>query len=285
MTAESGYLETNGARIYYEVEGGGEPVVLIHAGIANLRMWDDQVPALADAYRVIRYDTRGFGRTETQDVAFSNRADIAALLDHLGEESAHVVGVSRAGQIALDFTLEFPHRVRSLVVTAGGIGGYEAPGGDPSVWEEPEKLWEAKDWEKLADWETAYWVNGPGEAPDRADARVRDTVRDWILTNYRAEKAEGQPQPLQPPAAGRLDELRVPLLVILGTLDEPGTSAAMRHLAQSVPHARLEAFESAAHMLNMEQPERFNRVVREFLDANATRPTAPGPAGTGKTDG
>ena len=274
MTTDSGFVETNGARIYYEVEGEGEPVVLIHAGIANLRMWDEQVPALSDAYRVIRYDTRGFGRTETEDVPFSNRADIAALLDHLGEESAHLVGVSRAGQIALDFALEFPQQVRSLVVAAGGIGGYEAPGGDPSVWEEPEKLWEAKDWAKLADWETDYWVNGPGQASDRADVRVRDTVHEWILTNYQAEKAEGQPQPLDPVAVGRLHELQVPLLVILGTLDEPGTSASMRHLAESVPHARLEPFEGAAHMLNMEQPERFNRLLREFLDAHSTKGTA-----------
>src|ERR687895_2140030 len=119
------YLETNGARIAYDVEGSGEPVVLIHAGIANRSQWDDQVAALKDAYRVIRYDTRGYGETETDSVAFSNRADIAALLDHLDEEAAHVVGLSRGGQIALDFALEFPARARSLTVVAGGIGGYE----------------------------------------------------------------------------------------------------------------------------------------------------------------
>src|SRR5687767_5999827 len=97
MSSMKGTLETNGARIYYQVEGSGEPVVLIHAGVADLRMWDGQVAALRDSYRVIRYDTRGFGRTETDAVEFSNRADIAALLDHLGERSAHVVGFSRAG--------------------------------------------------------------------------------------------------------------------------------------------------------------------------------------------
>src|SRR5688500_19828546 len=127
MTNESATLETNGARIHYEVEGDGEPLVLIHAGVANLRMWDDQATALRDAYRVIRYDTRGFGRTETDAVPFSNRADIAALLDHLGEASAHVLGLSRGGSIALDFTLEHPDRVPSLIVAAGGIGGYGPP--------------------------------------------------------------------------------------------------------------------------------------------------------------
>ncbi len=269
MTADTGFLETNGARIYYEVEGAGEPVVLIHAGIANLRMWDEQVPALMDRYRVIRYDTRGFGRTDSQDVSFSNRADIAALLDHLGESSAHIVGVSRAGQIALDFTLEFPERVRSLVIANGGVSGYESPDDDYSQFEQAEKWEEAKDWERLARWETDFWVNGPSQPSDRVPAAIRDRVHDWILANYRAEKTYGQPQPLDPPAAGRLAELRAPLLVVIGTADEAGTQAACRFLAESVPGARLEVFDGAAHLVNLEQPDRFNRVLREFLDASS----------------
>lgn len=269
MTNASGFLEANGAKIYYEVEGEGAPLVLIHAGIANLRMWDDQVPALADAYRVIRYDTRGFGRTETEDVPFSNRTDIADLLDHLGESSAHLVGISRAGQIALDFAIESPERVRSLVVANGGVSGYEAPDGDPSVWAQAEKWWEAKDWERLAEWETQFWVDGEGQPSGRADRPIRDRVHDWILTNYQAEKAEGQPQTLVPPAAGRLAELRAPLMVIIGSVDEASTQASCRFLAESVPGARLELFEGAAHMVNLEQPARFNSVLRDFLDANS----------------
>jgi 3-oxoadipate enol-lactonase len=267
MQTETGFLATNGARIYYEVDGSGEPIVFIHAGVANLRMWDDQVAALRDDYRVIRYDTRGFGRTETDAVEFSNRADIAALMDHLGERSAHVVGLSRGGQIALDFTLEYPDRVRSLVVAAGGIGGYESPASAPeSDFEEAERLLEAKEWDGISEWETAYWADGPGQPKGRVDPAVRAKVHDWILTNYRAEKTEGTPQPLDPPAIGRLAELKVPVLAMAGTLDEPGTTESMRHLAGAVPGARLEIFEGSAHMLNLEQPEHFNTVLREFLE-------------------
>ena len=266
MTSASNFLETNGARIHYEVEGSGPPVVLIHAGVANLRMWDEQVLALRDAYRVIRYDTRGFGRTETEAVEFSNRADIAALLDHLGEASAHVVGFSRAGSIALDFAIEHPDRVRSLVVGAGGIGGYESPDESPEEdFEAAERMLEAKDWDGLSEWEASYWADGPGQAADRIP-EVRAKVHAWVLENYRAEKEEGQPQRLDPPAVGRLDELKAPLLVAIGTLDEPGTQESMRHLAAAVPGARLEVFEGVAHMINLEQPERFNTLLRTFLD-------------------
>ena len=265
MSTVNDTLETNGARIAFEVEGEGEPVVLIHAGIADLGMWDDQVAALRDSFRLIRYDTRGFGRTETEAVEFSNRADIAALLDHLGEDSAHVVGLSRGGSIALDFALEYPDRVRSLVVAAGGVSGYDAGDEAPEGWEQVEAWTAAHDWAPVAEWETAYWADGPGQPADRVDPAVRAKVHDWILTNYLAEKEEGNPQILDPPAAGRLGELRAPLLVMLGTLDDPGTSAAMRHLAQAVPAARLEVFEGSAHMLNLEQPDRFNALLREFL--------------------
>jgi 3-oxoadipate enol-lactonase len=262
------YLETNGARIAYDVAGSGEPVLLVHAGVANRSMWDDQVEALRDAYRVIRHDTRGFGETETEALPFSNRTDIADLLSHLGERSAHLVGLSRGGQIALDFALEFPDRVRSLTVVAGGVGGYESPAELPmETWQAVEAMEEARDWEALTDWETAFWADGPGQSPDRAP-EVRRRVHDWVLANYRAEKVEGQPEPLDPMAETRLGALRAPLLVMLGTLDDPGTVDSMRHLAASVPGARLEEFESA-HMVNLEHPERFNRLLRAFLDEHA----------------
>ena len=260
------YLETNGARIAYDADGTGPAVLFIHAGVANRHMWDAQVDALRDAYRVIRYDTRGFGDTDTEAVEFSNRADIAAVLDHLGEESAHIVGLSRGGQIALDFAIESPDRVRSLTVAGGGVGGYEDPAeADPALWEEPEKAWKAKDWAAISEWETKYWVDGPGQPTDRVAPDLRARVHGWILANYEAEKVEGTPQPLDPPANARLDELRAPLLVINGTFDDPGTQGSMRYLAKAVPGARYEEFESA-HMINMEHPERFNRVLREFLD-------------------
>lgn len=266
MSKDIGILETNGARIAYEVEGTGAPVVLIHAGIANLRMWDDQVAGLRDRYRVIRYDTRGYGRTETEAVEFSNRADIAALLDHLGERSAHVVGLSRGGVIGLDFCIERPDRARSLVFAAGGISGYESPAaGPPESYQELERMEERKEWEALADWETSHWVDGPDQPADRVDPALRAKVHDWILSNYRAEKVPGTPQPLRPPAVGRLSELRAPLLVVVGTLDDPEAVDSCGYLAEHVSGSRIELFEGAAHMLNLEQPERFTNLLRDFF--------------------
>lgn len=265
---ESGFVEVGGGRIYFEVEGEGHPLLLVHGGLGSLRMWDEHVPAFAERYRVIRYDTRGFGRTETDDVEFTNRGDAALVLDHVGASSAHVVGQSRGGMIALDLTLDLPDRVDALVSVAGGIGGYEPElpeGVEPPPWDEMERLWEAKDWDALAELETQVWVDGWGQSQDRVDAEIRRRVQDWILANYRAGLAEGKPQPLDPSAAGRLAEVRVPTLVLIGEADEPGCVFAERHLADSVPGARVVEFPGVAHMIQLEEPERFTQLVLDFL--------------------
>ncbi len=266
---ESGFVETNGARIYYEVEGSGHPLLLIHGGLGSLRMWDAQVPAFARHYRVIRFDSRGFGRTETEDVEFSDRADAAAVLDHVGARSAFLIGQSRGGMIALDFILEYPDRADALISVASGVGGYSAElpeGRTAPAFDEMERLWEAKKWADLAELETKVWVDGWGQPPTRVDPDVRRTVYDWILTNYRAEKIEGKPQPLVPPAAQRLADVLVPALVMVGGADEARGVVAGRHLAASVSGARLIEFEGVAHMIQLEEPERFERLVLGFLE-------------------
>jgi 3-oxoadipate enol-lactonase len=266
--ADSGFIEVDGGRIYYEVEGSGHPLLLIHGGLGSLRMWDDQVPAFAERHRVIRFDTRGFGRTETDDVEFSNRADAVSVLDHAGADTAYVIGQSRGGMIALDVALEFPERVDALVSVAGGIGGYQPQlpaGADAPPWDEMERLWTSKEWDRLAELETRVWVDGWGQPPSRVDPELRRRVQDWILTTYRAEKAEGRPQPLESPAVERLAELRVPTLVLVGGVDEAGGVAAERHLAASVAGARAVEFPNVAHMIQLEEPKRFNQVVLEFL--------------------
>lgn len=264
----NGFVTVPGGSLYTEIDGTGPAVLLVHAGVANVRMWDPHLSALAERHTVIRYDTRGFGRTESEHVEFSNRADLIAVLDHAGVDRAVLVGVSRGGMIALDTTLEFPDRVAGLVWVAGGVGGYEESSSSvaPEVWEEAEARWKAKDWDWLTDMETRLWVDGPGQSPDRVDPGIRALVSAWIHGNYVAEKEEGVPQPLDPPAIGRLADVTCPLLVVIGGLDEAGTVESGRALASLVRGAVLEEFTDAAHMLNLEQPERFTRMLLAFAD-------------------
>lgn len=266
----TGTIQTEGGPLYYEVAGEGHPVVFLHAGVADNTMWDEQWDEFAKRYRVIRYDTRGFGKSPVaKDHPFSNRQDLYELLKHLDVEKAYLVGLSRSGQIALDFTLEHPEMVDALVWVAGGISGYEGAEPDASemaVFTEMEALWEKKDWATLAEMETQMWADGPGQPVGRANASVRERVHRMILNNYNMHPEEGKPITLDPPAAGRLSEVKVPTLVIVGDLDTSSTQASAEFLANSVEGAKKVVFEGVAHMVNMEEPERFNRVVVEFLE-------------------
>ena len=107
-------------------EGEGPPILLLHAGVADLRAWDDVVPHLTRAgHRVIRYDIRGLGRSITEDVEFSHRADLRAVLHAAGVERAVLVGNSKGGQIAIDTAIESPERAVAVVGVAAGLGGFD----------------------------------------------------------------------------------------------------------------------------------------------------------------
>lgn len=272
MKADQGHVEVPGGRLYYEADGDGPPLTLIHAGVAHLRMWDEQVAAWRDRWRVIRYDTRGFGRTITQDVPYSNRDDLRAVLDKLGVGKTHLLGLSRGAMIALDFTVESQARVESLTWVAGGLRGFDVQ--DPrltDIWPEMERLEEARDWERLVDLETRVWIDGPGQPPDRVDPDVRRRMIAWNMENYLADQQANQAIPPDVPAAERLGEITLPTFFMWGTLDELGVIRAGEKLAAEVAGARSHVFEGVAHMVNLERPGEFNGLVADFLTGRPAR--------------
>ena len=264
----AGFLAVGGANLYYEVEGAGEPLVLIHGFLGNLRMWDLQAQALAGSYQVVRCDMRGFGRSTTEHVEFAYWADVAALLDHLGVDRAHIVGQSFGGRIALDLALARPACVATLTSVAGGIDGYRPdldPEEDNVPWSDMDRLWDEKKWVELAELETQVWVDGWGQPTTRVGRTLRDRVKGDVLATYQAENEEGVPQSLEPRAADRLGELTVPLLVMTGTLDEARSRATAAHLVASVPESRPVEVAGVAHMIQLEAPERVNEELGDFL--------------------
>jgi len=269
--AATSYIDVPGGRLAYDTAGDGPALLLVHAGVTDRRMWDDVVPALAEKRQVVRYDTRGYGETrQLEDVAYSNRADAIAVLDGLGIDRATVVGVSRAGSIAVDTAIEFPGRVSAVVHVAGGLGGFEAPTTpeEEAAFDEAGRLEEARDWPALVESELRLWVDGLGQSPGRVPA-VRDRVRSMLVDLHRdhADETLDQVIVLEPRAVGRLAELTAPVLVIVGDLDTPETQAAGRHLAANAPNARLETMTGVAHLPPMERPAEFVRILEAFLDA------------------
>lgn len=264
----SGFVEVEGAQLYYQVTGEGRPLVLIHAGVADHTMWDPQVAAFSQQYKVIRYDTRGFGKTGKGDVSYSNRDDLHALLQHLGVARAAIVGAGRGGQIAMDFTLEHPDMVEALVLAGSGVSGYtHLPTGDE--WDHYEKMkdaWQAGDLARLVDLEVHLCVDGLGQEPTRADPELRERIRALNSGNYGRRQGDGTPRTLIPPAAARLDEIRVPTLVIVGELDTPSSVATADLFEEQIVASRKVVFPGVAHLVNLEKPEEFNRALLAFLN-------------------
>jgi pimeloyl-ACP methyl ester carboxylesterase len=230
-------------------------------------MWDGQADAWRDRHRIVRYDTRGWGRTKCEPGPWSDRADLLAVMDQLSIERAHLVGLSRGGGIALDFTVEQPSRVRSLTWVAGGIRGHSVEDSSlDDIWQEMERLEEANQIEPLVELETQLWTDGPRQSRDRVDPGVRRRMVEWNLESYRADQPGDTPIEPDLVTADLLAGIRVPVFAIWGTLDEPRVPIAGEKLAAEVPGARRHVFEGVAHMVNLERPDEFNSLVGDFID-------------------
>jgi pimeloyl-ACP methyl ester carboxylesterase len=127
QSRSTGFAEINGTKLYYEQMGKGRTIVLVHGGLVDSRLWDDQFKEFAKRYRVIRYDLRGFGKSDAPLASFSPIEDLRALLAFLKVEHATVVGVSLGGMIATDFALEYPETVEALVLVGSGLRGDKRP--------------------------------------------------------------------------------------------------------------------------------------------------------------
>jgi len=261
MRLTAGFADLPGARLYYEQSGEGHPLVLNHAGITDSRMWDDQVEEFARHYRVIRWDVRGYGGSSLPAGPFAAHEDLHGLLEHLGVESAHMVGLSMGGGIAIDFALRYPDRVVGLIPVASALSGYNTPP-NPILSELREAVARG-DAASAAELQAKRWVDGPHRAQGQVDARVREKVKEMCRGALGAW--QNTLRTLDPPALGRLGEIRARTLVIEGDQDVPYIGDIASRLVSEIPNARKAVIAGVAHMVNMERPREFNRLVLDFL--------------------
>lgn len=266
MDHEMGYAEINGARMYYETAGAGAVVVLLHAGIADQRMWDAQFEALAERYRAIRYDLRGYGQTEAPAMSYAHHEDLRALLDHLGVERAALIGCSNGGRVALNFALSYPARTSALVMVCSSPGGFKYEGEAPPLWEQIVAAFEAGDLERTSELETELWAVGRYRPPDQVDAGIRDLVKAMNLIALQKEVAGvGEEQDFAPSAVERLGEIVAPMLIVIGEVDSPAIHEAGKLMMAQIAGARSVVIPDTAHLPNMERPDEFNRATLDFL--------------------
>lgn len=254
--------------IHHEEAGTGEAVVLLHGGAVDRRMWDDQVPALTERYRVIRFDARGHGRSATPTTPFRQCDDVADLLGRLGVERATLVGLSMGAGAATDTALEYPHLVSGLVVS--GAGTNEPTFDDPWIRDVQRAQAEAEARRDAPAWIDLFLrmgVVGPYREPADVDpgvmARCREMITDTVRNHARPDAVP--PHHVQG-SWERLGEISVPALGIIGDLDATDHVAMVERFAAAVDGCRVVHIGGAAHMPNMERPADFNAALLEFLD-------------------
>lgn len=260
------YLDTPDGRIAYLDEGAGRPLVLLHGGGLDHRMWDQQVPGLAADHRVIAPDARGHGRPATPDGAYRHCDDLAALLRHLDTGPATLVGLSMGGGTAVDTALEHPELVRTLVVS--GVGTSEPDFRDPwtldilAEWRCTEEAGDAPGW--IEAFMRFTW--GRHRRKDDVDPEVVRRCREMVTGTLAAHVREAPVRPTPVTRTWeRLPGITAPVLAVIGGVDGDDRIRMARRLVHDVPDGRAVTVEGTAHYPNTERPAEFDAHLRAFL--------------------
>lgn len=272
---KTGYIDPGNGKVYYEVEGDGTPVVLLHAVPFDSRMWDTQWDDLRRTHQVIRYDLLGFGRSDRLEAPVSRRQELYQVLEETGAKRAVLVGCSLSGETVLDAALERPELVSALIVVSAVPGGFEMQGEPPEDLMDLMAAIEQGDLDLATELQLRIWIDGPFRQPEQVDPLVRQRAAEMgrhalMKGAWNLSLAPG-PAPLDPPAAARLDQITAPVLIIAGELDNPEILRAAGVMADAIPGAHKRIIPNTAHLPNLEKPAEFNQVVRDFLQSVSGR--------------
>lgn len=259
----------NGIETYYEIHGkqGAPWLVLSHSLACSVRMWDGQIEALKDRYRVLAYDTRGHGQSAAPKGAYTLEQladDLHGLLRNLKIEKAHFCGLSMGGMIGQTFALKYPGMFQSLIL-CDTTSRY--PAAAAGMWQERIRIAESQGLKPLVQPTIERWFTEPfrknqPEEVKKVAAQIEKTpVPGYVGCCHAIPKID---------VTARLKEIKCPALVICGE-DDPGTPPAMaREIQENLPGAKLVLIPQAAHLSNLEQPAAFNRALGEFLSSPAS---------------
>lgn len=262
FSVDSGYIEVNGGRIFYEAAGNGPAIIMIHDGVLHRETWNSQFTAFAGSHRVIRWDRRGYGRSDSPKAPFSNLDDLLILMNVLKVERATLMGCSSGGLLAIDFTLDHAERVSSLVLVGPIISGFGfskhfnmrgdrgKPKTDASV-AERIKYWARKD----------PWITAPESKAAKDKMEMLLTANPQNLSGSgRYARGPGRS------AMGLLSEIKVPTLIIAGESDIPDVHAHIGVIQASIAGSLRVVLTHSGHLAHLEVPDAFNQVVLEFLE-------------------
>ena len=262
---DSGYITVDGGKLFYEIAGEGEFIVLLHDGTIHRGIWNAQFPVLAKNYRVVRYDRRGYGKSSNPQAPFSNIEDLNQLFSQLQIDKVIIFGMSAGGGLAIDFTLKYPEKVTGLILVGAVVSGYGysthmlTRGGRinsfAELFADPQKVI------KYIGWEDPYEIYPENvKAKEKCFKLLEANPINVDPNKYTLLK------PPDKPAANFLSEIKVPALVLVGEYDIPDVHAHSGVIEFGIPNAKREIISNSGHLIPLEQSEAFNASVSKFLN-------------------
>lgn len=268
MEAIKDYVRVNGSNLFYAIQGEGKPIIFLHGGFTDHRIWDEQAETFSGHYKVISFDQRGYGNSDIPKGPFSYYEDLKTLIEALALKDVTLIGSSFGGSVAVDFTLKYPELVNKLILAAPALNGYKYPlrylftylkflsavkrEGFPAAIEKfiSDPFW-------------SYFFPSPEKKSARR--KVLNLIRE-------AEKSfNWDPRlikTLKPAAAKHLAKIRIPTLVILPDMDSQFNQKAGSFIHQKIKDSQIIRMSGCGHLPYVEKPEEFNKLVLNFLFSN-----------------
>ncbi len=263
-----GFASSGAANIYFETAGSGNNLVMIHAGVADHRQWNAAFDHFRNSHTVVRYDMRGHGLSEPVEGSYRAIDDLQAVLTEAGMDGPKVMmGCSMGGSLAMDYTLTHPEEVSALIMVCSGPSGLSLDIEKPEKFAEIERADRENDLDRVCELETQIWFDGRGRAPGDVAQEPRALLYEMnrLALAHESRELGTRERDLEPAAYKRLDEIQCPVMILTGALDIPFMAAAAEVMRKGIPQAYSVEFPDAAHLPNMEYPERFNHAVEGFL--------------------
>ena len=259
-------LDVAAGRLVGEVSGAGPAVVLLHAGVADRRMWNQVAPELAHDHQVVWFDARGFGESPPSTGPFLPAADVLAVLDHLEVEAAHLIGASMGGYVALDTAVAATARVSSLALLASGLPGWDFGPEVREYWRAESQALDRDEIDAVVELNLDFWVRGTGRPWSPRLRAVADELRDPLRIIARNQAGgEDLEQGPDRPARDVLASIAVPATVVVGENDAADFVRIGEHLGAQLPAARLVRMADTAHLPALERPAQTLAILREHL--------------------
>ena len=263
--ATEGFVEVNGARLWSETAGSGPALVMLHGHLIDSGQWDSQFVEFAQAFRVVRYDARGFGRSDKPAAPFAFHEDLRAVLASLDIPPALLMGCSGGGATVIDMALAYPDSVVGLVLVGSAVSGYAFSGPQPPKIVAMREARERGDIDDAVELGLQLWTDGERRRLQQVDPVVREHTRPMMTRQLSRPTVAAEVRTLDPPAISRLAEIRVPTLVVVGADDSPPIHDIAELLTGQITGARKVVIPDTGHHPNMEHPAAFNEMVLSFL--------------------